>query len=165
MLVGVTRRRPGAQHQPAQVDLVAVAQATMRKGTIPGRRRQHDRVIGGGELHRAGEEVGVQVGVGGVRDCEPASGRQLADRSQVACGVDRQGSAITEVDQVGTIAKAHVDQGLDRHPARLLTCDLTTGSRAAAHSGKPSSNRDALTPRRASSRTASSAYTQYGPRQ
>jgi hypothetical protein len=131
----------------------------MRKGTIPGRRRQRDRVIGGSELHRAGEEVGVQMGVGGVRDCEPASGCQLADRSQVACGVDRQCSAITEVDQVSGVAQPFVHQGLDRQPGRAH-CDLTTGSRAPAHSGKPSSNLDALTPRRVSSRTASSAYTQ-----
>ena len=69
MLVGVTGCRPGAQSQPAQVDLVAVTQATMRKGTIPGRGRQHGRAMGGCELHCAREEIGVQVGVGGVRDC------------------------------------------------------------------------------------------------
>lgn len=42
---------------------------------------------------------------------------------------------------------------------------ISTGSFARRHSGKPSASRRAARPRRCSRRTASSAITQYGPRQ
>ena len=45
------------------------------------------------------------------------------------------------------------------------TADVSIGSWARCHSGKPSSSRRAARRRRRRSRTASSANTQYGPRQ
>jgi len=57
------------------------------------------------------------------------------------------------------------DRTADRCALTRAQALLSLGSRSAAHSGNPSSSRAALRPDFASSRTASSAYTQNGPRQ
>ena len=66
----------GAQRQPAEVDLVAVAEAAVVEGALPGGRGEDLRAVVGGELAGAGQEVGVQVGVGGVRDRAARAGRR-----------------------------------------------------------------------------------------
>jgi len=57
------------------------------------------------------------------------------------------------------------DRTADRCALTRAQALLSLGSCSAAHSGNPSSSRAALRPDFASSRTASSAYTQNGPRQ
>ncbi len=76
MLLGVSRCADRAQGEPAEVDLFAVLEPTVRELPTTGSRREHLGAVSGGELDRAGEEVGVEVGVGGVRDMQ-ASGRGL----------------------------------------------------------------------------------------
>ena len=62
------------------------------------------------ELAAAGEEVGVQVGLDGERDRQPGplGGGQV--RSGVAGRVDDQGAAVAQVEQVGRVAEAFVDE-------------------------------------------------------
>jgi hypothetical protein len=86
------------------------------KGASAGRRRQHHGVVGGRELDRTGQEVGMQVSVGGVGDLEPVPSSDFAKRSQVARGIDRQRSTVTRIDEVRTVAEPLIDQRLDRHP-------------------------------------------------
>src|SRR5688500_3674977 len=82
VLVGVPGSAQGAQGQPAQVDLVAVAQPAVAVGALPGRRGKQLRAVGG-QVDGAGDEVGVQVGVGGVGDGEPTLLHSGVDRAQV----------------------------------------------------------------------------------
>ncbi len=110
MLVGVPRGGQRPQRQPAQVDLVGVAQATMVEPAPAGRRGQHHRTVGGGKLAGAGQEVGVQVRVGGERDGHTAPGGGGPQRPQVPRRVHRQGPAVAEVEQVGAVAQALIDQ-------------------------------------------------------
>ena len=71
MLSGMAGRRPGPQRQAAQVDLIPVRQPPVTEGTAPGRGREDLRAVVGGQLHRPGQEVGVQVRIGGERDLQP----------------------------------------------------------------------------------------------
>ena len=91
VLVGVPGRGQRAQGQPAQVDLVAVAQAAVveRRGR-PAAEARTCAPSSAASWTRAGQEVGVQVGVGGERDPQPAPVGGRAHRAQVARRVDRQ---------------------------------------------------------------------------
>ena len=71
MLVGVPGGGQGVQGQSVEVDLVAVAQCPVVEGTPASGGGEDGRVVVGGELACAGEEVGVQVGVGGVGHPQP----------------------------------------------------------------------------------------------
>jgi len=77
-----------------------------------GRRREHLRPVRG-QLHAAGHEVGVQVGLGAVDHPQAASRGGSVEGTQVAAGVDGHGALVAEVDQVGGVAQAQVDQGDD----------------------------------------------------
>ena len=68
VLVGVPGCAQGPQPQPAQVDLVAVAQPGVGERPRPGGRGEQVRAVGAARSTGAGEEVGVQVGVGRERD-------------------------------------------------------------------------------------------------
>jgi hypothetical protein len=65
---GVAGGRKRAQGEAAEVDLVAVAQADVVERALPGGRREDLRAVIAGELPGAGQEVGVQVGLGRVHD-------------------------------------------------------------------------------------------------
>jgi hypothetical protein len=62
------------QGQAAEIDLVAVAEAPVAEGPPPGGGGENFRAVVVGELDGAGEEVGVQVGVGSERDGETTPG-------------------------------------------------------------------------------------------
>ena len=122
VLGGVPGRGQRAQGQPAEVDLVAVAEADMVEVPVTGGRGQDRRVVVGVQLPGAGQEVGVQVGVGGVRDPQTTSGGSAADRAQVPRRVHRQRPTVAEVEQVGAVAQAlvhHRDQPICIHQGSL----------------------------------------------
>lgn len=110
VLVGVSGGGQGPQCQPAQVGLVAVGERGVREGAVSGGGGQDGRAVVGGELERAGEEVGVQVGVGGVRDAQPAPLGGRAQGAQIPARVHRQGASVAQVDEVGAVAQPLVDQ-------------------------------------------------------
>ncbi|MCM4083149.1 hypothetical protein LXN57_36920 [Actinoplanes sp. TRM88002] len=64
-----------AQGEPAEVDLGAVIEAGVVEGALPGGRRQNPGAVVVRELAGAGQEIGVQVGLGRVRDPQAVSGR------------------------------------------------------------------------------------------
>ena len=80
----------------------------------------------------------MQVGVGGERDREPTPFRAGADRTQVPAGVHRQGSPVTQVDQVGGVAQPLVDDRLDlvTHAQPHPFDRRSTAGRPQAHSGE-----------------------------
>ena len=92
VFIGVPGGGQGAQGEPAEVDLVTVAQTAMRERTSAGHRRQDRRPVRGGELGRAGEEVGVQVSVGGVGHRQPTPVSDRPQCPQVPRRVDREGA-------------------------------------------------------------------------
>jgi hypothetical protein len=98
--------------QAPEIDLFLVGQSAVGERAAAGRRREHLRPVRG-QLHAAGHEVGVQVGLG-AEDHPQAAGRGGGlDRTQVAAGVDGQCPSVAEVDQVGGVAQADIDQGDD----------------------------------------------------
>ncbi len=111
VLVGVAGGGEGAQSEPAEVDLVAVAQPDVVELAAAGGGGEDGRAVGGGEVEGAGEEVGVQVGLGRERDAETGRGGHLPEAAQVAAGVDGQRPAVAEVDQVGAVPEPLVDHG------------------------------------------------------
>ena len=61
----------------------------------------------------AGDEVGVEVGLGGEGDSEAVSLRRFQVGSGVAAGVDDERAALTEVDHVRGVAEALIDKSVD----------------------------------------------------
>jgi len=110
VLAGVARRGQRPQAQPAQVYLVAVGQRGMREGAAPRRGRQHGRALVRGQLHGPGQEIGVQVRVGGERDRQAPPGRGPAQGAHVTGGVDGQRPPVAQVGQVGRVPQALIDQ-------------------------------------------------------
>jgi hypothetical protein len=110
VLVGVAGGGQRPQRQPAQVDLVAVAQALVREGPVPGGGGQHRGAVVVRELHGAGEEVGVQVGVGGEGHRQPVPLGGGPQGPQVPARVDGQRPAVAQVDEVGAVAQSLVDE-------------------------------------------------------
>ena len=88
-----------------------------------GRGGQHRGAVTGGKLSGAGEEVGVQVGVGGEGHPKVPLLGGRPHRAEVAAGIHDQGAAIAEVDQVGAVAQTLIDQrhhrDIDSHRAHL----------------------------------------------
>jgi hypothetical protein len=113
VFVGVTGGRHRAQREPAQVDILTVAEREVRELPPAGGGGEDRRAVPGGELERAGEEVRVQVGVGGVRDAQPSALGRGADGPQVPAHVDRQGPAVAEIEQVRRIAQPLVNDELE----------------------------------------------------
>ncbi len=111
VLVGVPGGGKRAQRQPAEIDLVAVTQPPMCEGTASGRGGEHGGAGVVMELDGAGEEVGVQMRVGREGDRETTPFRCPAQGAQVAARVHGQGAAVAQVDEVGTVSQALVDQG------------------------------------------------------
>ena len=112
VLGGVTRRCDRPEVQPADVELVAVAETAVRP-LHPGRLRGEHGRTEGGQLAAAGEEVGVQMRLDRVGDRHPRSfgGGQI--RRGVSRRVDDQRAAVTEVEQVRRVAEPFVDEGDD----------------------------------------------------
>jgi hypothetical protein len=89
-----------------------------------GRRRQHGGTVCRTELVCAGEEVGVQVSVGGERHSQTTLCRGRMDGAQVATDVDDQCAPIAKIDKVRGISESFVDQRnqIDiRHRSTLLS--------------------------------------------
>jgi len=110
VLGGVAGGLQGAQSQPAEVDLVAVTEPQVVEGALPGGRGEDLRTVIVSELPGAGKEIGVQVGLGRVRDPQTPLRRGSVDGTQVQGRVNREGTAVAEVEQVGTIAQPLVNQ-------------------------------------------------------
>jgi hypothetical protein len=98
MLVGMAGRAQRPQPQATEVDLVTVAQAAVGELAVPGRRSQHPRAFGRRQLPGAGQEVRVQVRVGGERDRQPPASRGIGRRAQVEAHVDHHRPAVAEID-------------------------------------------------------------------
>lgn len=62
------------------------------------------------ELDGAGEEVGVQVGVGRVRHPQAPPSGSGPQRAQVPARVHCEGASVAEVDEVGAVSQPLVDQ-------------------------------------------------------
>ena len=121
MLVGVPGGTEGAQPQPTEVDLVPVGQPGVHELSAAGRGGQHRGAVTGGKLSGAGEEVGMQVGVGCEGHPKVLLLGRRPHRAQVPADIHNQGATITEVDQVGAVAQPLIDQrhhrDIDRHRA------------------------------------------------
>jgi hypothetical protein len=150
VLVGVPGSAQRAQPEATQVELVAVAEAGVVEGATAGGRRDDGRAVGGGELAGTGEEVGVQMGVRGVRDPQRPLGRDRPQLTQVATGVDGQRSTVAEVDEVGGVAEAvvgHRHDGRAGHAASVgLAGHLSTVRRDGSHPVLVASTEMLLTP-------------------
>ena len=137
MLGGVPRGGQHPEGEPAQVDLLAVLQAAMGEaepagvGRGPGRRRRR-------RLAAAGQEVGVQVGLGGIGD--PAAASAPAPGTGWVGTVD-QGPPVAQLDHIGAVAQAFVDDRVNGGHGRLLGWIRgqvpVTARPAACHRGRP----------------------------
>ena len=114
MLSGVAGGSPGPQRQPAQVHLIPVSQPPVTEGPASGGGREDLRAVLGRQLPRPGQEVGVQVRVGGERGRQPVPGGGRPHRPQVPRHIDRQRPAIPQVHQVGRVPQALVHHGHDQ---------------------------------------------------
>ena len=74
MLGRVPGRLQGAQGEPAEIDLVTVAEPDMVEDPLTGGRGQDRRVVVGMQLAGAGDEVRMQVSLGRVGDPKTTSG-------------------------------------------------------------------------------------------
>ena len=124
VLIGVPRGAQGAQPQAAEIGLVSVAQSGVVEVAAAGGGCQHRRGVRRRELAGAGEEVGMEVGVGGERDPQPAGRECVAHRAQVTARVHRERAAVAEVDEIRRVAQALVHEGDElggrsRAPPRL----------------------------------------------
>jgi hypothetical protein len=102
----------GGQHpqgEPTQVDLLGVLQAAMGEAEPAGSRGEDPGAIGGGQLPAAGQEVGVQVGLGRVGDAQSTPPGQLQIRGRVAGRVNHQGPPVAQLHHIGAVAEALVD--------------------------------------------------------
>jgi len=72
--------------------------------SIASRGRQDCRIVDGGKLSGAGEEVGMKMGVRGERNCEVARLRRAAKRAQVQTWIDRERVAVTEIDELAAVS-------------------------------------------------------------
>jgi hypothetical protein len=66
----VTGSRQGTQRESAEVDFVPLAKSAVAEGPVPCNGAEDLGGVIGGQLDRAGEEVRVQVGLGGERHRE-----------------------------------------------------------------------------------------------
>jgi hypothetical protein len=164
MLRGVPRGGQHPQGEPAQVDLLAVLQAPVGEAEPAGARRQDLGTGDGGQLPAAGQEVGVQVGLGGEGDLEPPPSGQLQIGGGVAGRIHDQGPPVAQLDHIGAVPESLVYDRMDRGHGRLLRLLgdqlRLTASPAACHSGSPSSSRRAAKPSSRSNPTASWAKAQ-----
>jgi hypothetical protein len=110
VLVGVAGGGQRAQGKAAEVHLVAVGQRGVREGSVAGGGGEYGGAVVGGQLHRTGQEVGVQVGVGGEGHREAASVGGCTQCPQIATRIDGQGPSAAEVDEVGAVAQTLIDQ-------------------------------------------------------
>ena len=85
----MARGSPGPQRQPAQVDLIAVGQPPVTIGPASCCGREDMRAVVGGQLQRAGQEVGVQVRISRERDPQPTPVSGRPHRPQVPRHIDR----------------------------------------------------------------------------
>jgi hypothetical protein len=88
----------------------------VRELPAAGRGRKHGGSVVDAELVGTGQEVGMQVSVGGVPDAKATPLGGGADRAQVTARVDDKSSTVAEVDEVGAIAQSRIHQ---RHYVRL----------------------------------------------
>lgn len=90
---------------------------------------------GEGQTGRAGQEVGVQVRVGGDRDPQPTPHGGCPHRPQVSRHIDRQRPAIPQLHQVGRVPRPSSTTGTSTAP---VTADLPSSSSPGGH-GQPGS--------------------------
>jgi hypothetical protein len=103
MLGGVAGGRQRPQPKAAQVDLLPVAQTAMWE-LEPCRSRRDHGGAQGGQLAAAGDEVGMQVRLGGPGQPQAAASGGGQVGTGVARGVQHQPAAVAQVDQVGGVA-------------------------------------------------------------
>ena len=167
-IADMLRRVPGggqrAQGEPTQIELLAVLQPPMGEAEPAGCGAQNLGAGGGGQLPAASQEVGVQVSLDGVGQPQPPPAGQLQVRGRVAGRVDHQRPPLAQLDHIGAVAEAFVDDRVDGGHGRLLRWIggqlRVTASPAACHSGSPSSSRLAEKPSSRSTATASWAKAQ-----
>jgi hypothetical protein len=76
--------------------------------------------VGGGQLAAAGQEVGVQVGLGGIGDPQPPPAGQLQVRGRIPGRIDHQGPSVAQLDHIGAVAQAFVDDRVNGGHGGLL---------------------------------------------
>ena len=106
----------------------------------------------------------MQMGLGRIGDPQPPPAGQLQVRGRVAGRVDHQRPPVAQLDHIGAVAQAFVDDRVDGGHGGLLGWIRgqvrVTASPAACHSGSPSSSRRAEKPASRSTATASWAKAQ-----
>ncbi len=118
----VAGRRDDLQHEPAEVDLLAVLQRAVVEGQAAAGGREQPGAPGG-ELAATRHEVGVQVRLDD-EPCGQAPAVELAhDRPRVPGGVDDERAAVAQVDHVGGVAQPGVLERGDGHGGALSTRD------------------------------------------
>ena len=110
MLIGVPGGGQRSQGKSTQIDVVAVGEAAVVEPAATGGRGEHHRALVVGQLHRPGEEVGVQMGVGDEPDPQPGPLRGCPHRAQVPRGIDDQRAAVAQVDEIAAVTQALVRQ-------------------------------------------------------
>src|SRR6516165_3830160 len=98
------------QPQSAEVDLVAIMKCHMGEIAVTGRRRQYFCSVCRAELVCTGQEVGVQMGVGGEGHLHTTTVGYLIHGAQVAAHVDDECTAVAQIDEVGRIAQSLIDE-------------------------------------------------------
>ena len=126
---------------------------------------------GAGALHqsgKAGHVVSLDVRLEHGRDRRSNRGSAVDVLiHEVGVWIDDRELAVRQAAEEVAGARTLVVQERAQDHRNLLVrqADTATGRPACRHSGKPTSSRRAARPRARRSLTASSAYTQYGPRQ
>ncbi len=124
VLGGVARGVQGLDGDVAQGDLVVVVQASGLEAVLPVGAALAGDVGGGagrgGQFTGAGEEVGVDVGLGDGDDLHPVGGRERPVDLDVAAGVDDERLALgLAADEVAGLGEVFVVNALDEHVALL----------------------------------------------
>jgi hypothetical protein len=109
VLGGVARGGQRSECEPAEVDVLAVGEATHRERMVAG--AGHEQLgAEGTELAGPGDEVSVQVRLHRVGNFQaaPVGFGQVAGR--MAGRIDDEGAPIAHVDQVGGVAEPVVNE-------------------------------------------------------
>ena len=133
VLRGVARGVEGLDGDVAQGDLVIVVQALGVEAVLPVSPALAGDVRGGAgrgrQLAGAGEEVGVDVGLGHGHDLHPVRGSKVQVDGNVTAGVDHQGLTLgLAANEVAGLCEVFVIDALDKHWGALLAGGRGKGS-------------------------------------
>src|ERR1700730_2881672 len=113
MFLGVPGRRDRPQREPAELDLISIADAAVRKLAAAQGRTEHRRPVSG-EFPASRNEIGVQMRLGCVSNLEAEPLGHLRVERRVAGRVDHERASIAEGDEIRLMPKSLVDNRIDR---------------------------------------------------